>query len=306
MNDMKLIPTYQMETPPERAMEWRDFEHLILSKWEELLNRTPVPTEPDMQEFLERYPSMVPCAYNIQRFKNGPRLESGHLPWMNGLISQPVLPSFHHHIPDFMWLSRNSARLEPVLIEIEAPSKRWWKANGDPTADLTQALGQITRWKTWFEDSVNVIKFKEMYGLEWGETVKRQFKPSYLLIYGREVEANSKPDLIGQRSHLAEADVDIMTYDRLYPDPRALQQVCMKVKIDKGETVFKAISVPATMTLKPSLARYRSRLSGLEEAINSNKHISPKRKEFLIRRLPYWNEWLKSPEKGIVIGGDEE
>jgi len=298
---MDLKPTYKIEIPPEPEMDWNVFERLILDEWHKLLNRSPEPsTEKEIQHFLEQYPSMVPGAFNLVGN------ESGHYPWLCGLISQPVLPSFDHRKPDFMWLALNSDTVEPVLIEIEAPGKRWWTEAGQQTAHLTQALDQIIEWKTWFEDANNVGKFNDMYGLSRVAWMKRRFKPSYLLVYGRRAEANIKPNLTAKRSRLAPDDVKIMTYDRLQPNPKARQLVCMKVKNDNDEYVFTTISVPATITLGPSLAGDRALLYGFDTAIDSNKHISKQRKEFLIRRLPYWNEWSKRSSHGMICSGDKE
>ncbi|MDD1685582.1 Shedu anti-phage system protein SduA domain-containing protein [Methanoregula sp.] len=282
-------------------MEWKDYEQLILSEWQKLLDGTPAPTEKEMQHFLEQYPSMVPGAFNLIG------CESGHYPWLCGLISQPILPSFDHRKPDFMWLSLNSATIEPVLIEIEAPNKRWWTESGQQTERLTQALDQILQWKMWFKEPHNLDAFKKMYGLDLATPTKRNFRPSYLLIFGRRAEANVKPGLIAKRSLLAQDDVTVMTYDRLNPNPKAHNLVCMKIKNDRGDYSFKTISVPATFTLKPRLAICRSRLHDLDIAINLNNHISKKRKKFLIQRLPYWNVWLKETGGcGTIKPVDEE
>jgi|LQYC01.1.fsa_nt_gi hypothetical protein len=175
--------TYQIEVPPEPAISWKEYEHLILAEWDDLLGSNPAPTEREMQTFFEKHPSMVPGAFNIVGN------QSGHYPWLCGLISQPPLPSYDRRIPDFMWISLNSGTEEPVLIEIEAPGKRWFTASGKPTAQLTEAMNQIAEWKSWFGIPHNIEAFKAFYGLNREAGSRRRFKPAYLLIYGRE----SKP-----------------------------------------------------------------------------------------------------------------
>ena len=297
---MNFEHTYAIEKSPKPAMDWKTYSQLIMGKWSNLLNQNSPISEETVQRFLEEHPSMVPGAFNIV----GP--ESGHYPWLCGLISQPILPSFDHHKPDFMWLSQNSDTVEPVLIEIEAPGKQWWTDSGVPTSNLRQALDQISEWKAWFDVPHNVLEFKDVYGLSRDEWRKRRFKPAYLLIYGRSQEANAKPNLTAKRSHLAPEDVRIRTYDHLQPNPKAAQYVCMKIKNDTGNYVFSAIHVPATMTWSPSLAEDRSLLENFDKAIESNEQILQERKEFLIRRLPYWNDWAKKPDKGLINSGDEE
>lgn len=298
---MCLKRTYQIETPPEPAMDWEIYQQMMVSGWDELLNRNPGPTEKEVQRFLEEYPAMVPGAFNLM----GNR--SGHYPWLCGLISQPILPSYNYHVPDFMWLALNSEVVEPVLIEIEEPGKSWFTKSGQPTATLTQALNQISQWKVWFNEPHNVEAFKAFYGLNYAMLDGRDFKPSYLLVYGRREEANRSPYITKLRSHLLlPPDVKIMTYDRLAPDRNADQLVCMNVRKSDGKVIFETISVPATVKWSPSLAKERSQLTGLEFAIDSNKHISQTRKTFLKSRLPYWNEWSKTSDRGIISSADAE
>lgn len=281
-------------------MEWRQYEQLLRSEWHALLNRDPAPTEQEIQHFLEQHPSMVPGCFNL--IGN----ESGHYPWRCGLIAQPILPSYDHHSPDFMWLSLNSATIEPVLIEIEAPSKRWWTDDGQQTAHLTQAIDYILEWKAWFDVSNNAAAFKDIYVLDAEAPFKRHFRPSYCLIYGRREEASKKPNLTAKRHFMTPEDVIVMTYDRLDPNPKAKQLVCIKVYNDNGNFIFKATTVPPTFELSPGLAGPRSRLTDLADAINSNLNISEKRKAFLTKRLQYWNNWSKQSENGIINSGDRE
>ena len=278
-------------------MEWEKYEQLIIAEWNKLLNQNPGPTEKEIQSFLERHPCMVPGAFNLIG------AESGHPPMFCGLISQPILPSYNYRKPDFMWISKNSDTIEPVLIEIEDPNKQWWIDNGQQTAQLTQALDQIIEWRMWFQDLVNQSKFKEMYGLA---SDNRKFKPSFLLIYGRRHEANINSNQILKRTELAQDDVDIITFDRLHPIYKAREFLCLSVKFDNKCRILTVISVPATFTLGPSFAEDRATVYGLDNAIHSNREISETRKEFLIRRLPYWNKWSKASDRGIICSSDKE
>jgi hypothetical protein len=77
------------------------------------------------------------------------------------------------------------------------------------------------------------------------------------------------------------------------------------MKVD-ATGMFKALSVPATLKWRPCLAEDRAQIAGLETAIEADPYISSKRKQFLIRRLPYWNEWAKKEPRGVIYSGDEE
>jgi hypothetical protein len=291
--------SYQLEDAPERAMQWEAYEKLILAEWGALLNRSPAPGEREVQAFFEKHPSMVPGAHNITGN------ESGHYPWLCGLISQPPLPSYDRHIPDFMWLSINSDTEEPVLVEIEDPSKRWFTEFGAQTAELTQALNQIAEWKAWFGVPHNVQAFKALYRLDREAWRRRRFRPAYLLIYGRRAEANATPERTERRAHLQPEHTVVMTYDRLQPNAKAREFVCLKVD-SAGE--LRAISVPPTLTWRPGLAEERSLVRDLDKAIEANRHLSAERKAFLVRRLPYWNDYVSRTRAGITFSNaaDEE
>jgi hypothetical protein len=289
--------TYEIEVPPAAAMSWQDYERLILAQWSDVLESAPTPTELAVHRFLEQHPSIVPGAFNIIGGS------SGHFPWLGALISRPPLPSYDRRIPDFMWLSLNSEIEEPVLIEIEAPGKRWFTASGTQTAHLTQALGQIAGWKAWLGVPRNVEAFKAFYKLDREAWQRRRFRPAYLLIYGRRAEASATPSLTQKRSYLHADDVVSMTFDRLRPNPSASQTVCVKADATGS---FKAISVPPTLKWSPSLAQDRSLIQDLPAAIEANPNIESERKEFLIRRLAYWNEWATREQRGIINSGDEE
>jgi hypothetical protein len=291
--------SYQIEASPKPPASWSEYERLILADWNYLLHRQPTPTEPEVQAFFEQHPSMVPGAFNLV---GG---ESGHYPWLCALISQPSLPSYDRHLPDFMWLSMNSDTEEPVLIEIEAPGKRWFTESGQQTAELTQALNQIAEWKAWFNVPHNVQAFKALYKLEGEAWRRRRFRPAFLLIYGRRVDASATPERTEKRAFMLPDDTVAMTYDRLQPNPKSRELICMKISPDG---VLTAISVPPTLTWRPGLANERRLIQGLDTAIERNPYIPQARKTFLIRRLPYWNEYADRIKTGISFenAADEE
>ena len=44
-------------------------------------------------------------------------------------------------------MTRSSGLITPILIEIEKPSKRWFKENGRPTAEFRDAHDQLNDWR---------------------------------------------------------------------------------------------------------------------------------------------------------------
>jgi hypothetical protein len=93
-----------------------------------------------------------------------------------------------------------------------------------------------------------------------------------------------------------------MTFDRLKPDPNLAQAITVRDTSVPGR--FTAVAVPPTLTLGPTFAHERARAQGLEDAVRANTNISPLRRDFLLRRMPYWSSWARNP--GIATLGDEE
>jgi hypothetical protein len=60
------------------------------------------------------------------------------------------------------------------------------------------------------------------------------------------------------------------------------------------------------MTLGPLWAENRSLMSGKDQAIDANAHLSPDRKEFLKKRMQYWDDWAELESKGTCSLGDSE
>lgn len=140
-------------------MDWWAYEEIILREWDTLLSSDESKSEAAVRSFLERHPCMVPGSRGL--FGDG-----HHAPFPAAVISQPVLPGLERRVPDFLWFAMNSESIYPVLVEIEAPSKRWFTTSGKQTEQLTQALDQLAEWKTWFSRPQNLAQFVDYYTLD--------------------------------------------------------------------------------------------------------------------------------------------
>ena len=116
-----LEKSYQITVPPEHAMTWDTYVEIVNQEWQALLANTGS-TEKDFQGFFERHTCCLPQMYPV--FKRG-----AHGPYPGAVISQPVLPGFSRKVPDFLYITRDSATVYAVLIEIEHPAN----PNGIPT-----------------------------------------------------------------------------------------------------------------------------------------------------------------------------
>lgn len=267
-------------------MAWAEYERLMLNEWQNLMTSSQRSKEDAFQHFLEANPSMIPGAFSLP-------LPSGHYPFPQAVISQPILRGLGTKVPDFLWLASDSGTLYPVLIEIENPTKRWFTEKGYPHSDFTQARDQIASWKQWFNQSENKTLFKEMYQIP--PSLKgKAFHPIYILVYGSRSELEEKPALNSKRDLMQGQDEHFMTFDRLAPERKAENFVCVRLTESVEGIYYQAKSVPPTFKLGPGSASEHSLIIDMDTAISHNSLIHPKRREFLVSRLPYWKEWSKS------------
>jgi len=282
--------SYKMAENPPPPISWEEYEAYLLREWPALLNSNQQKEEKVFQDFLERHPCLLPESYSqFQRGAHGPRAYV--------IYSQPELPGFRKKIPDFMYVSADSGALFVMLIEIEAPAKRWATKDGNPTADFTQAHQQLRQWKAWFSKPANVLQFRELYGIDDDALWGRQFKQKYVLIYGRRAELRANEAFAVTRENLASNDEILMTFDRLAPSTKL--DDCVTVRLGRGgaNTYLDVKHVPPTFRLGPDFAAHHVRLTNRENAIRENPLITDERKRFLIGRLPYWDNWVKQPRE---------
>jgi hypothetical protein len=272
-------------------MAWEPYEAIVRQRWKALLD-SGSSEERAYQQFFELHPCMVPGPFGLIG-------TSGHSPYPSAIISQPFLPDFSRRVPDFMWIARNSETIYPVLIEIESPSKPWFTKGDNQHSKLTQARDQITEWKVWFQNPLNVARLRDYYELEIsGENIR----PLYLLIYGRRAEANKTVERERRRSSLNRDDEFLMTYDRLVPQWGAHE--FYTVRVDRSG--YQALYVPPTATIGPIMAHERAKIRDKDIAILNSPYFSDERRAFYLSRLPYWDDWAVNGRRGIIYTGDRE
>ncbi len=291
-----LEKSYKIEKSPDSPIAWERYSALVLKEWRKLLSSEDANSEGRIQAFLEQHPCMLPGADGLMGDT------SSDCPFRCAVISQPVLPSYEKRIPDFMWMAGNSMYNYPVLIEIESPTKKWFVRTRKQSEDLTQAIDQLKEWKMWFTKAHNVQAFKEFYRLPDDFIGRRILKPVYILIYGRREEATKEPHLAEKRSFLAGDDEFLMTFDRLAPNTKLENMMCVSVKKEG----YRAISIPPTLKLFPHEAKCHSVIKGKAQAIKGTPLLSPARKRFLTRRFTYWDRWAAKKYNGFISLGDWE
>ncbi|AVH45538.1 Shedu anti-phage system protein SduA domain-containing protein [Agrobacterium tumefaciens] len=285
--------SYTIETGPA-AMSWDEYARLVAAEWAELLNSAHCSHETNIQRFLEKHPCLVPGGQSM----SGP---SGHMAYPAALITQPRLPGYEAYVPDFLWIAADSLHLYAVLIEIESPSKRMFRKDGQPTAEFTQAQTQLLQWKSWLSEPANQLIFRNHFR-PVDEHPWRKLKPQYVLIYGRRSEFETKPELGRLRAGLAREDEFYMSFDRLRPNKDHDQY--MTVRFEQNR--FQAVSMPATLEMGPVFADYRLPIQNKEMVVDETEFMSEERKQFIKRRLSYWDNWSRQGAKGMINLGDIE
>jgi hypothetical protein len=128
------------------------------------------------------------------------------------------------------------------------------------------------------------------------------FRPEFVLIYGRRKEFDEKPHLRRMREQFERHGQVVMTFDGLRP----ARDCGIYITARKTTGAYRAVAVPATIKLGPHSTQYLSHLSDLSSVIMNNEWISQERREFLVKRLPYWTAWATLPNHGIITSGDSE
>jgi hypothetical protein len=268
-------------------MSWDEYRAVILREWHQVLD-SPETHEPEIQSFLQDHPCMVP---GYDAFHAA--LEPG--PVYNCVFTQPVLPGVVRRIPDFMWLPTDSQTQWIVLVELEDPQKPWFTKAGQQTSELSQAVAQVSDWLDHLSEPENIAMFRTLYG------IPRRIELSCCLVYGRRSDVEANKRAASFRRKLPPQGIIWMTYDRLVPFELARDVLCVRIK--GGE--FAALTVPATLRMGPELALMWKDIKGKAEATLRSPHISPERRDFLVKRFPYWDDWARG-EHGYGDFSDRE
>jgi hypothetical protein len=180
---------------------------------------------------------MVPFADGFD-VDGDPGVHGAHGSFHGRVYSQPVLPGLDRPVPDFMRIMRNSGFVEPILIEIESPQKHWARRDGEQPDAYTHALQQVADWAAWFNAPENVLQFRRFYQLP-SFSEGRQFKPRFVVVFGRRNDFKLHPDARSRRFALQPDGFTTMTYDRLRPDYDGRHDATVKVRNGKVVTITK-------------------------------------------------------------------
>lgn len=267
---------------PERPAPvlWEEYQAQAVREWQDLLGSDPA--EDRVQSFFEQNPAFLP---GVNQYGSG-----HHSPHGGVLYTQPRLKGLHRDkIPDFMWIGANSARVTPVVIEIERPEKRWFTTRGVLSAEFHQAHGQLSDWRGWFRKPENEIAFRETY-LDWiDDFTRRPIVPHYILIYGRrsEFEGDRNGELTGRRHEEQRDHEELMTFDRLAPD-RSLSDVVTVHSNSAGNLEVRAIQ--PCFTTGPLTGELASLCELPDSVLDAVPMWTQERRNYVSGRWSHWAE----------------
>jgi hypothetical protein len=265
-------------------MEWQTYSDQLQSDWFALLARDP--EEDEVQRFLELHPALVPGGSG----DIGPGGHHGSD--LHIMFRQPRLKGAGRDFsPDFMWVTRSSTLITPILIEIEKPSKRWFGRSGRPTRHFEEAHDQLRDWRTWFSADGNARTFRDQY-LFLDPWQDRALEPQYVLIYGRESEfrlggGHSNPDALNRkRAQLRGPDETLRTFDSLRPRFDHSSSITATMRATGPE----AFALSPVYRTSPYLLGGMLKLSNFDEALERTKMLPDERRQYLKERWDHWEQ----------------
>ncbi len=241
--------------------------------------------EAAFRQFMEMNPCLVPGSNAQLDFD-----PSGSDPQRQALIAQPKLHGVISKQPDFMWLSFDSVSFTPVLVKIEAPSRKYFNPDGTPTVDFTRAKNQLDEWRQVLSRPENILAFYDAFNAS-ASLRKMDFKPIYLLVYGRRSEYDNNPLLKNKRFNLVDKNANqyLMSFDRLGDNVFDGNFITAAVKDGK----FSAKYLSPTFKIGPD-ETHLLEIEGLVEAAGRMGYATDDRKAFLKQRIPFWIDKIGS------------
>lgn len=266
-----------------RPMIWTDYESTVMTEWRALLDSEP--EEDAVQQFLELHPAMIPGGSGDVGPGGHHRSDAG------AVFSRPLLNGQNKNFaPDFMWVTRSSGLITPILIEIEKPSKRWFNKDGRPSKHFTDAHDQLNEWRAWFQEGDNATAFRARFMFMGDRYADRPLEPQFVLIYGRESEfepggGHTNPaSLRRKRDSQRGKSEQLMTFDALRP--RFDHAISLTATI--GPNGVKPFAFSPLYETGPMVGDEALVLGDPSEALARTVMVSDERKAYLAERWKYW------------------
>ncbi|MCL8251349.1 DUF4263 domain-containing protein [Aeromicrobium fastidiosum] len=275
-----------------KAADWSAYAVDVRQEWSELLDRSE--KESELQEFLEQNPSMLPGADGNVAIGGNHGTVS-----YDAAISQPRFIGLKTRVPDFMWVTKSSVTLEPVCIEIERANKFWFNPDGQQTAQLTEAHGQLGQWSAWFAVPENQLLFRRTFADNFPD---HKLLPAYVLGYGRRSEfteaggRHADPGYMRmKRAEIAKVRETLMSLDSFEPNWKVRHAATLKMR-DSGLELW---ALPRTFTTGPHMRGLAAKFTDPAEALARSQGWTDERREYVAKRWAFWRD-VPSPSDGMT------
>jgi Domain of unknown function (DUF4263) len=268
-----------------RALAWEQYSDRALSAWYSLLSQEP--EEDEVQRFLELHPSMIPGGSG----DIGPGGHHGSD--MGAVFRRPnLIGGGRAFQPDFMWVTRSTSLITPILVEIEKPSKRWFRRDGRPTSEFTEAHDQLNDWRSWFARDGNKALFRERFLFLSEKYEDRPLEPEYVLVYGRQSEfgiggRHTNPGALRfKRDQQRRMNESFMTFDALRPHFDHSNSLMLTMTA-QGPKIHAFSPVYGTGT---NVGEGALLLGDPHDALDRSVMISDERRAYLAKRWSHWQQ----------------
>lgn len=241
--------------------------------------------ELELQALFEQYPFMLlPALQDVNACYN----IFGSI-----IISQPELVSQNtNRSPDFLIVTEDSLNLYFNFIELEDPSKKFFKKNGiDLTNEFTQAKDQIIQWRSFsnneipnYCDHLRKTLFKDC----WNNTFDKRVHYDYVLVYGfsDEVKSYSPSSNDYLQEQIKSAGIKHVTFSRLLKND-LYESDLLVVKKKAESNQFKAIGMTPIVCYTYSTSGDFRNIVGKEDLIQNSPYYTAEEKERLIKQIKF-------------------
>ena len=131
---------------------------------------------------------------------------------------------------------------------------------------------------------------------------QKNFKPKFVLIYGRRNEYENDEYLQKIRSSKQREDVWIMSFDRLL----AIFEYKQLTSCRMSQGKYEILHIPPTFRYRADRVSELVKYEGFEGAIDHMEMTSAERKKFLHDRFPYWKNRAEIICKGMIVSQEGE
>lgn len=271
-------PRYRVAPP-----SWDRYSRLVDAEWRSLLDDGH-PAELALQRLLEAHPCLLP--YTVAYTPAGTPDYGHHGTIHSGVFAQPRLPGDRTLRPDFMRITRDSQWTYVTLFELKLAGMQLFRGGARFKDAFDAAREQVNGYAAALE-SDGWREFRATYQLP-NYVEHRDIRLRLVLLAGRRSEVYQHPE---RRDRRRRESVLVRSLDSLTPVAEARDEMTLVLRRRK----IVATGVQPTMRFGPGNAAALAVVLGLPGAITAQAALPPRRKQFLLERLPYWQSFERRP-----------